>query len=80
MTGIFTDDHDRVAKIEAAALIRAIEASNRSTAVLSKAIDRAFFDAVRMFRAQGLKEPHTYHAAIEALNQAVKPFNQAYRS
>lgn len=55
-----------------------IEAADKSAAALSRAVDAAFYAAVRMHRALGAVEPDTYHKALETLNHAVKPYNDAY--
>jgi hypothetical protein len=49
-----------------------------TNANLTKAIERAFYAAVHLYRAEGFTEPTTYHKALEALNNAVKPYNEAY--
>lgn len=56
---------------------RSMELAERDNAAMCRAIDAAFYSAVRMLRAQGYTEPTTYYKALEALNTAVKPYNVA---
>lgn len=64
----------------AAKTARATAVMNKSVENLLRAVDAAFYDTVRALRTQGMIEPATYHTALEILNTATKPYNDAYRA
>jgi hypothetical protein len=57
-----------------------IEHAKQMNRELCLTVERTFYSVVRAYRAQGITEPQTYRKALDALNNAVKPFNEAYRA
>jgi sensor histidine kinase YesM len=66
-----------VSVIDVQRMIQQVEQLNKE---MARTIENVFYAEVRALRAQGMTEPHIYHKALETLNNAVKPFNEAYRA
>jgi hypothetical protein len=69
-----------VSEIDTASIRRHLEGVEAVNKAFQRSVEQAFYANVRAYRACGIVEPHTYHKALEALNNAVKPFNEAYKA